>query len=260
MAHRPSISIIVATYNAEALLPGLLESISKQDYPDTDIVVVDGGSKDDTLQVIKQYDKLITSWVSEPDKGIFDAWNKGLRMAKGDWIMFLGSDDCLLPDALNQYAEFVSTLDEEVDFVSSKVFYTDKNLVPYRVLGWPWEWPRFQREMTVAHPGSLHSKRLFDKYGVFSTAYKIVGDYEFLLRGRGELKTAFMDKVTVRFREGGSSDSYAAIMECFQASVKTGHSPLVKSLMYTSSVYVKFSARKLFRQFNVNFYLRRQQA
>ncbi|MEJ1242489.1 glycosyltransferase family 2 protein [Chryseolinea sp. T2] len=259
MSHPPRISIIIATYNASVLLPDLLDSISKQDYPHCEVVVVDGGSKDDTLQVVHRYGDLVTSWISEPDRGIFDAWNKGLRLAKGDWVMFLGSDDCLLPDALNQYVSFIDSLDHEVDFISSRVYYTDKNLVPYRVLGWAWEWPRFQREMTVAHPGSLHSRRLFEKYGVFSTAYRIVGDYEFLLRGRNELRTAFMDKVTVRFREGGSSDSYAAIRECFHASVSTGKSPVVRSLLYTFSVYVKFSIRKFLRKFNLNLYLRRQE-
>lgn len=257
MKTQKKIAVVIATYNAENFLESALQSVLDQNYQNTELIVIDGNSKDRTVDIIKKYERHISYWKSEPDKGIYDAWNKAISVTHADWVMFIGSDDVLCPDALSSYANFVNTIPPDVEFVSSKAHYTDKNMRPYRIMGWPWEWPRFQREMTVAHPGALHSREFFRKYGKFDTNYKIVGDYELLLRPREKLKTAFMNKVTVLFREGGKSDSYAAVNETFRASVSTGKSPVYKSLLYSCMVYIKFSVKKSLSKFNINLYLRK---
>ncbi|HTF20479.1 MAG TPA: glycosyltransferase family 2 protein [Chryseolinea sp.] len=254
------VSIVMATYNAAKYLSTALDSIISQQYPAVDIVIIDGKSKDNTVEIIKKYESHIGFWISEPDKGIYDAWNKGVKNAKGDWIMFLGSDDYLLPGALRAYSDFISQLDRDVEFVSSKVQLTDINLVPYRVAGWHWEWPRFQHVNTIAHPGSLHSRHLFERFGYFNVDYKIVGDYEFLLRGRSNLKAAFMDKLTVMFREGGVSDGYGAIRESFKASIRTGKAPVATMLWHAGVANLKYFVRKLLLRFNIKAQGRKQYA
>lgn len=254
------ISIIIATYNASKYLKTALDSIVAQNYRHLNLILIDGNSTDNTVQIIREYEGHISYWVSERDNGIYDAWNKGVKKATGEWIMFLGSDDCLLPGALQAYSDFIAPVSNDVDFVSSKVNLTDINLIPYRVAGWPWEWPRFQHVNTIAHPGSMHSRRLFEKYGYFSTAYKICGDYEFLLRPRASLRAAFMNRVTVAFRTGGVSDGYAAIRESFYASRKTGHAPLVPMLLHAAIAFAKYFIRTNLLRLNIRVHGRQQSA
>lgn len=256
MADINKISIVMATYNAGKYLESALQSIIQQNYPGLEIIIIDGKSQDNTLNIINKYQKNISFWKSEPDEGIYDAWNKGVAISTGEWIMFLGSDDVLLPDSLISYSNFINSINVDIDFISSKMLYTDKNMKPFRTMGWKWEWPKSQLEMTIAHTGALHSKKLFTKVGKFNTSYKIVGDYELLLRAGKNLRTAFLDKVTVKYRDGGVSDSYAAILESFKASRSTGKSPLFKSVLYASLVFVKYSIRKSLQLANINVYLR----
>lgn len=251
-----SIAIVVATYNAEKYLENALQSIIKQQYSKVEIIVIDGGSKDNTIAIIKEYAGYISYWVSEKDAGIYDAWNKGIRHAKSDWIMFLGSDDLLSEGALHGYNAFIASQPTDVELISSRVLYTDENMIPYRTMGWEWQWPRFQKEMTIAHPGALHSRKLFLKYGLYDTSYKIVGDYEFLLRARNGLKSAFFDQISVLFREGGASDGYAAINESFKASVHTGRLSPVRAVLYSSKVYLKYTLRKSLKRISINLYVR----
>lgn len=251
-------SIIIATYNADDYLTRLLRSIEEQTTRNIQVIIIDGGSKDQTIEIIKQYSHIVSYWKSEPDNGIYDAWNKGVSKATGDWIMFLGSDDMLLPDALSRYVNFIENLENkrELELVSSRVQMIDRNGKPIRIKGWPFQWPLFLKEVTIAHPGALHSRRLFEKYGKYDTTYKIVGDFEFLLRPGPNLKTAFLNEVTVIMSEDGTSDSIAAIKEHYKAVTSTGRYARHKALFNFLIVVLKFKARKVARRFNLNLYLR----
>lgn len=251
------ISIITASYNAEEFIERAIQSIVDQQYDNMEYLIIDGGSKDGTVEIIKKYADKINYWISEPDKGIYDAWNKGLAKATGDWIMFLGCDDLLVPGALQYYSDFINQLPENIQYISSKNQIVDIHNNPIRIKGWPWKWPFFLKEMTVAHPGSLHAKKLFEAYGNFNTNYKIVGDYEFLLRPKEQLKTAFMDRITVVMQEGGASDSVAAIKEQYKASTLTGNYSTSKALLNASIVYAKFKSKKALRAAGINAYLRK---
>ncbi|MBP9970812.1 MAG: glycosyltransferase, partial [Paludibacteraceae bacterium] len=99
------ISIIIATYNASKTLNRCLDSIVSQKNSEVELIIIDGGSTDETLSVINSYSSDIDYVLSEKDNGLYDAWNKGIKAAKGDWIMFLGADDQLLSNALEKYIE-----------------------------------------------------------------------------------------------------------------------------------------------------------
>lgn len=251
------ISIVTAVYNGGRLLQSLINSIKEQESKNFEFIIIDGDSKDNTLEVIKANEAYINQWVSEPDRGIYDAWNKGVARATGNWIMFLGCDDQLRPDAIARYEAFIATLTDDVEYISSRMQMVDEQGQLIRIKGWGWEWPRFLEEMTVAHPGSLHSRKFFEKYGIFDPSYRIVGDYELLLRAKGNLKSAFMDHITVHMQEGGASDSFAAVKEHYRAVTQTaGYNEWdARKNMYT--VMSKLWGKRWLRKAGINAYLRK---
>jgi glycosyltransferase involved in cell wall biosynthesis len=218
----PKISIVIAVFNGAKTFQECLDSFTQQTYQYKELLVIDGGSTDGTIDLIIANQQHMHYWISEPDKGIYDAWNKALKHASGDWVSFLGADDTLLPNALQNYSSYLQTHeDEALDYVSSKV-----NLVSgdkfIRTIGKPWKWHAFKRYMNVAHVGSLHHKRLYEKYGGYDTSYKICADYEFLLRPKASLKAGFLNIETVDMSIGGASDSNAALIETARAKVTSG--------------------------------------
>jgi glycosyltransferase involved in cell wall biosynthesis len=254
---RHKYSIILATYNAGPFLQRALDSLSSVTYDNFEIIIIDGGSHDDTISIIENNQHKLSFWISEPDRGIYDAWNKGVAKATGHWIMFLGADDTLLPDALSNYNDFLSEYpSDNIQYVSSRMQMIDDHGRNIRIKGWKWEWPKFLDETTVAHPGSLHSRQFFDEYGLFDISYRSSGDFELLIRPKDKLRTLFMDKVTVIMQEGGISDGLIGIREhCKAAIVSGGYSPF---LAYKNAawVYLKFNGKKLLRTAGINAYLK----
>lgn len=218
----PKITIIVAVFNGAKTLQKCLDSIAKQSYQHKELIVIDGRSTDSTVDILKANQEQISYWISEPDNGIYDAWNKALKQVNGEWVVFLGADDIFLPNALQDYADYLlAHQNETFDYVSSKVNLVNDTKV-IRTIGKPWSWNAFRRYMNVAHVGSLHNKLLYERYGVYDTSYKICADYELLLRPRARLKAGFLDIVTVNMRVGGASDSIAALHETERAKVVSG--------------------------------------
>lgn len=222
----PQVTVITAVYNAEKYLDDCIQSILNQNYKGFEYIIIDGGSTDGTVDIIKKYQDQLGYWVSEPDQGVYDAWNKGLSMAKGKWIAFVGADDLLYPDALQTYMQHITThpKQDELEFISSRIEWVNEDLSLIRVVGDAWSWDRFRKEMCTWHVGCFHSMDLFKKYGVFDPAYKVSGDYELLLRPKDELVTSFIDHITVRMRIGGVSSKhlYKALDETFRAQIKNG--------------------------------------
>ena len=257
MDNSPLYSIIVATYNAHSVLKGALESILAQTYKNYELIVIDGKSTDNTVDMIRSYEKNIKYWISEKDKGIYDAWNKGIENSKGDWVMFVGADDILEPNALENYTSFLSKSAAILDLVSSQKEVVDKDLKHIRIVGWKWEWPKFLEEMTIAHPGAIHSRGLFNKYGLFDTKYKITGDYEFLLRPQNQLRAAYMKCITIKVREGGASDSFRSLKEHYNAATLTGGYSNFLARINFAKVYIKLLGKRSLRLIGINAYLKK---
>jgi glycosyltransferase involved in cell wall biosynthesis len=218
---RPLITVITAVLNCSATIEKTIRSVLNQSFESVEYIIIDGGSTDGTLDIIRHYEHEIDYWVSEPDKGIYDAWNKGITLASGQWIAFLGADDTFLDGALDAYANAIAvSSDTQLEYISSRVNLVEGHKV-MRVFGQKWNWTIFQRYMNVAHVGSLHSRALFEKYGLYDTTYKICGDYEFLLRSRAKLKVAFVNLTTVNMSIGGASDNFLALCEAERAKVYT---------------------------------------
>lgn len=213
-----SITIITATYNAETVLENLIRSIVPQKKKEIEFVIIDGGSKDKTIEIIQKYGDFIDFWVSEPDQGIYDAWNKGIQAATGEWIMFVGADDELLPDALNKYLNLLEFKDlSSFDYISAQNEFVNEDHKLLKLVGKGAEWKLMRKGNSAAHVASLHHKKnLFDKVGYYNLDFKICADYEILLRKRDNLKSYFYQAKIAKMKVGGMSFSVRAIQESYE--------------------------------------------
>lgn len=247
----PIVTIIVATYNSEKTLDKCIQSVINQTYKYYELIIIDGASNDGTINIIKKNESNITKWISEKDEGIYDAWNKALKIATGEWITFIGSDDEFYPDALGQYINFIQSLNNpNIEFVSSRMDLVDELGEYVKTTGLSWDWQICRRKNTIAHPGSLHKKTLFDKYGLFDTQYKICGDYEFLLRPAQNMQAAFLPKVTVKMAQGGVSFNVNKLFkEHYRAARSTGKLNYFIAgyyyIWHLGKNYIKIPLRKL---------------
>jgi glycosyltransferase involved in cell wall biosynthesis len=224
----PLFTVVTVVYNAVNTIDRAAESVWRQTERNFEYIVVDGGSSDGTVAKIQARSDQINYWISEPDSGIYNAWNKALARARGQWISFLGADDQYAPDALQQYAHAIDA-NPWAEFVSSRVQLMQGER-PTRIIGKPWTWKSFARYMTVAHVGAQHKRSLFDEAGNFDEDYKICGDYEFLLRFRSRLRALFINRVTAFMDSGGisASNAHLAFLETERAKRETaGRAPLL---------------------------------
>lgn len=217
----PSVSVIVATLNSAGSLAACLDSISAQEGVLVELLVIDGGSTDGTQAVLEERSQAVAFWESEPDRGVYHAWNKALERATGVWVCFLGADDRLSgPQVLTHLTEAGEK--ELADLVCSRVRYQRAEKTGNLVIGQPWSWRKMTSFMCVAHPGLLHRRELFSRFGRFSEQYRIAGDYEFLLRLGPDVTAAFVDEVAVEVGGSGlSSDGQQVLTE--MRLVQSGH-------------------------------------
>lgn len=247
----PLITVITATYNSGQTLEDSIKSVISQTYKNIEYIIIDGGSKDNTIDIIKKYENNVSHWITESDEGVYDAWNKGLKLATGRWITFIGSDDEFYSDAIQNYIDFITHSEVNYDFVSSRVHILNENKKIIRVLGWPWEWERSRKVFTIAHPGSFHSREMFVRTGEFNTNYKICGDYDLLLRCGSELKAGYLDKITLKMALGGLSDSSKVLKESYRVIRTSGKVGRVSAALVLSKQYFKLFVRKSLFKFGI---------
>lgn len=216
-----TISIIIATYNASKTLQRCLDSIVPQLTDETELILVDGGSKDNTNEIIDSYGDKIAVHISEPDKGIYDAWNKGVKAAHGKFVAFIGADDQMLPEAIRHYLDFFDKHGTNFDLVCGKLYFVNSHGQILRKVGEPWDWKKHcRRKLNFAHPGMLHNKRLFEKVGYFDLQYKICADSDFLQRIGPSARGGFINEYLIKMAQGGMSDGYKAIKEGYLSRKK----------------------------------------
>ena len=220
--HKPLVTIITATFNAAVHLPHTIKSIRELTYDNIQWIVVDGASKDSTVELIQQNDDVIDYWISEPDSGIYDAWNKGVSLAQGEWIAFVGAGDSYISNAIDIYMDVINASPTKLDLASSRVRLVDSYGLEKRVWGAAFNWRLFKSYMTIAHVGALHHKGLFEKFGFFDTSYTSAGDYEFLMRCGAHLNAIYLDVITSEMLIGGISNGYKGLFETYLIQRKYG--------------------------------------
>jgi len=241
------ITVIMAVRNSEKHIEGTILSVTNQTYDNVEFIVIDGGSVDKTMEIVNRHKNRIDYWISEPDKGIYDAWNKGMKRANGEWIAFLGAGDVFSPNAIELYLNSIADSNTTLDLISSRINLIDPNGRSLRLWGKPFAWKAFKKAMEFAHVGAFHHRSLFERYGLFDISYKSAGDYEFFMRCGRHLRTRFIDAVTVDVLVGGiSMDSSGSLKETCQIQIKYGRHPLVARYYY-SIARVKQKLRPLLR-------------
>lgn len=206
----PVISIITPTFNSAATLRDTLESIHRQDYPELEHIVVDGGSTDSTLAILTEFDPA-PRLLSGPDKGLYDAINKGLSLAKGEIIGVLNSDDFYC------HGWVISRVAAEMNRQNADVAYGDLCYITpgkHRRIVRYWRSGQFRRERFLygwmpPHPTFFVRRSVYERLGGFDLSLKTAADYELMLRFlyRHELKTVYLPEVLVYMRTGGLSNA-----------------------------------------------------
>lgn len=219
-----TLSVVIATYNAERTLIACLNSIVPQLTNECELIIIDGGSKDGTCEIIKSYNEQISYTISGPDKGIYDAWNKGIKAANGKWISFIGADDVLLPGAIEAYLNAIKNTPDidSYDYICAHNEHVDAKGKLLKVMGEEPKWSIMRERMAPAHVASLHNKKnLFDTIGYYDYEhFYICADYELLMRKRNHLKYLMLPDRIARMKVGGMSFSTKAIKETYNIRKK----------------------------------------
>lgn len=246
----PIIAIIVATYNNETTIQHCIDSITHQTYLHKELIIIDGGSCDDTVSVLKASDQVIAHWVSEPDRGIYHAWNKALMMAKGEWICFLGADDFFWDTTvLARIGEQLRLLSPSIRVVYGQNMLVNAGGEPLYAVGASWQTlkGKFRTRMCLPHPGLMHHRSVFERHGTFDESFRIAGDYEMLLRELKHGDALFIPNLIIAgVRQGGISSnpnsSLLVLAESRRAQRMHGRRfPPLLWLLSMIKVYLRFA-------------------
>jgi glycosyltransferase involved in cell wall biosynthesis len=229
----PLITVVTSTYNAENHFENLAVSIANQKYKNIEWIVIDGASTDGTLNLVEKYKRYIAHIVSEPDHGIYDAWNKALNKITGDWVIFLGADDCFAsPFVLHLLIEKLNVNNLQTKLIYGKVLQYSTSSHRSQVLGGEWSFAKknFNAVMTIPHPGVFYHSSLFLEHGGFNPKFKIAGDYEYLLRIiNAGVKPIFYNYLLVHMGGGGISSqpqhAVLSLKEALLARISLGIKP-----------------------------------
>ena len=213
MIDSPLISIITVVYNGEALLEKTIKSVINQTYKNIEYIIIDGGSTDGTVDIIKKYKDQIFYWVSEPDKGLYDAMNKGIEIATGDFINFMNADDIIYSNSAIENIVNNIHYREKVYFcranvVSDTVSWVYPNMEMTDIKKWlKWNLPNHQ---TMFFPKKFYKKFLYD------TRLSIGADDDYKLFALKNHNIEFIDLTYVEFKRGGVSSNHKSIRFFFQ--------------------------------------------
>lgn len=216
------ISIITVCYNSAATIEKTIQSVANQSYPNIEYIIVDGNSKDDTLSIIKKHKDKIATWISEADKGLYDAMNKGIALATGDFIGILNSDDTFHSNTV--IAEVVAfhqknDLDASVGNIvqhkeDGKIvrLYSSKN----------WQPGKLKIGFMPPHPSIFFKKELFEKQGIYDLGFKIGADYELITRFflKNKISWQYSGITTTAMLVGGLSSSGASSYQLISKEIQ----------------------------------------
>ena len=247
------ISIITATFNSGKTVRDTFVSVLNQTYNDYELIVVDGGSKDDTVDILRHYELIFNGrmkWISEPDRGIYDAMNKGIAMATGDVVGILNSDDFYTSNGILRKVA-ITMQDKNIDAVYGDVhFVRDNDLGKcvryYSSRAFHRVWMRFG--FMPAHPSFYCRREVYEKYGTFDLSYKVAADFECLLRliFVHRIRTKYLPVDFVTMRTGGASTqgfaSHKQIMRDHQLAFKRNgvySNVIMECMRYVYKIYEK---------------------
>ena len=231
--NRPLISVITAVYNGEKHIEGTIRSVINQTYDNFEYVIVDGGSTDRTIEIVKKYEDRIDRWISEKDDGIYDAMNKGVRLSRGEWLYFLGSDDIFRDDKVLEGIK--NYLKDNLAVVFGRIEYEDGEKVVSRL-----NWNTWLHN-TIHHQSAFYNSSLHDNWE-YDTRLKLISDYELnLMIFLNKYEYLFVNQVIAVCRSSGLSRTQ--LLQAFKETnlVRRKHLGALKNCLF----YVLYSAKQL---------------
>ena len=252
MNSKPLVSIITVVYNGELTIEKSIQSVQNQSYGNVEHIIIDGGSTDKTVEFIKNYNDVIYYWTSEPDKGIYDAMNKGLKIAQGDFIAILNSDDYYLPNAIELSIQEIEETNSDYSFAEVRYINSKAKICPIS----PLEQNKIYQEMLYPHVSAVISKKIYDEVGYFDTNFKIAGDHDMALRIHlNNYKYCYVSEVIAELERGGVSSSNESNKESLAVVVKNGKSKIGAYLTYYKQL-IKVHLIKILSKGLVNLLLK----
>ncbi len=206
------ISIITITYNSAGTVEDTIKSVVSQDFPDKEYLIIDGLSKDNTLDIVNRYGKYIDKVVSEKDKGLYDALNKGIKLATGDVIGMLHSDDIYTNNQVISKIAQQFAIDPDVEAVYADLVFVDRSDTNKILRSWKagvYQEDSFKKGWMPPHPTFFVKKSVYDRFGGFNLDLKLSADYELMLRfiHKHKIKVAYLPESIVKMRMGGISNT-----------------------------------------------------
>jgi len=243
----PLFTIITVCYNSVQTIAQTIESVLNQSINDLEYLIIDGGSTDGTIELVKEYEPRFSgrlTFISEKDKGIFDAMNKGLKMAKGKLIGIINSDDWYDRSTLQLVEEQYNIQKKEGVYYGLLMNYIGDRL--YYAAGYH---HNFLHENIVSHPTCFISNSIYRQYGNFDLQYRLAADYDLILRfHQNKVPFFFIPHVLAHFRLGGSTDKYKikSKTEAFQILYRHGYHTKLRYYKCLISSYLQYFFRRLF--------------
>ncbi|WP_218079626.1 glycosyltransferase family 2 protein [Anthocerotibacter panamensis] len=199
------LSIITVTFNSVKTLENTIQSVIAQGYPNTEYIIIDGGSTDGTLEIIEQYKNYLTCWLSEPDEGIYDAMNKGIKISSGEVIGIINSDDYYTEGAFQKLVSVFQNM-PETDVLYANILYEIPNSTAFIAKSrYPLKRSDFYC-MPILHPTVFVRSSCYKKYGKFNIKYKLSADHELMLRLlEGSANFYYLNETLAYMRAGGVS-------------------------------------------------------
>lgn len=237
---KPLITVVTVVYNGAEFLEETIKSVIEQTYDNVEYIIVDGGSNDGTLEIIKKYGHAIDYWVSEPDKGIYDAMNKGINFASGVVISILNSDDYYYN---NKVLEMISCKKFESALAGKTYLLKDtaRDVVEFKSKG-----DKYYFQIPFMHPALFVKKKTYINIGLYNLRYSLAADCDFIMRlfkDNGKIDVEMIDCVIMRV--GGASDKgfIKGRKEYYKAYVTNFKKPFMGALGFSLSIFFYFLSK-----------------
>lgn len=234
---KPLISIITVVYNGEKYLEETIQSVINQTYDNVEYIIIDGGSTDTTLEIIRKYDYAIDYWISEKDHGLYHAMNKGLTLSTGDIIGMINADDYYMPNVLESIKDVYTAQNDRYFIIWGDILKNDGI-----VKGWRPK--KLKIGLFAPHPSMFCTQAVYKKIGLYRLWYKIASDYDFMYRAVNlhKIHPIYLPKTLVYFRDGGLSSQYIfrALTEEMLAKIENGEKAYKALSIYLLKLIKKY--------------------